>query len=267
MKRTAVLIDGGFFIQRVEHFVRKFFGDALILNSEHLSKLVHSATIKHISESTQKTPQRELYRTYFYDCPPFLEQKRYPLPEPGNKTPGTKNFKKHPPYVLRQEFHEKLRSMRKVALRMGELSDGAGWQLNADVLQDLLKGRRRWEDLGNEDFHYQFSQKAVDLKLGMDITTIALGGHADVIVLVAGDSDFVPAAKLARTHGIDFVLDPMWQNCTAGLKEHVDNVRSFDVVAEISKISGVEPTKRPSWWKHEAPNKPPRKSKHSRRKA
>ena len=33
--------------------------------------------------------------------------------------------------------------------------------------------------------------------------------QVDQIVLVAGDSDFVPASKLARREGIDFILDPL----------------------------------------------------------
>ncbi|WP_250394640.1 NYN domain-containing protein [Escherichia coli] len=40
----------------------------------------------------------------------------------------------------------------------------------------------------------------------MDITTLAYEKLVDVIVLVAGDSDFVPAAKHARIKGIDFIL-------------------------------------------------------------
>ena len=43
---------------------------------------------------------------------------------------------------------------------------------------------------------------------------------------VAGDADFVPAAKLARREGIDFVLDPMWLKIPNDLNEHIDGLRS-----------------------------------------
>ncbi|EZP42896.1 hypothetical protein BW38_03759 [Stenotrophomonas sp. RIT309] len=43
---------------------------------------------------------------------------------------------------------------------------------------------------------------------------------------MAGDADFVPAAKLARREGVDFVLDPMWSSIPKGLMEHIDGVRS-----------------------------------------
>lgn len=47
-----------------------------------------------------------------------------------------------------------------------------------------------------------------------------------IIILVTGDSDFVPAAKLARREGVEFLLDPLWQDIKADLYEHVDGVVS-----------------------------------------
>lgn len=82
----------------------------------------------------------------------------------------------------------------------------------------------------------------------MDITTLAMDRLVDVIVLVAGDADFVPAAKLARMKGIDFVLDPMWANTTNSLSEHVDGLRSFDIVKMIRDITGADVVTSPEWW-------------------
>ena len=44
---------------------------------------------------------------------------------------------------------------------------------------------------------------------------------------ISGDSDFVPAAKLARREGIDFILDPMQANVEPQLFEHVDGITSL----------------------------------------
>ncbi len=44
--------------------------------------------------------------------------------------------------------------------------------------------------------------------------------------MIAGDSDFVPAAKLARREGIDFILDPMWNKIKDDLFEHIDGLKS-----------------------------------------
>ena len=47
------------------------------------------------------------------------------------------------------------------------------------------------------------------------------------MILVAGDSDFVPAAKLARREGIDFILDPMGNHIHSDLNEHIDGIQQL----------------------------------------
>ena len=69
-------------------------------------------------------------------------------------------------------------------------------------------------------------QKQVDLKIGVDITSMVLKHQVDSMVLVAGDGDFVPASKLARREGVDFILDPMWAHINPDLQEHVDGIYS-----------------------------------------
>ena len=81
-------------------------------------------------------------------------------------------------------------------------------------------------DLSDSEFEPNFVQKGVDMRIGIDIVTIATKRQADQIILIAGDSDFVPAAKFARREGIDFVLDPMWQRIKPELNEHIDGLRT-----------------------------------------
>jgi uncharacterized LabA/DUF88 family protein len=64
------------------------------------------------------------------------------------------------------------------------------------------------------------------MRVGLDIAAMAFKRQVKQIVLVAGDSDFVPAAKLARREGIDFILDPMWAPIRDDLHEHIDGLRS-----------------------------------------
>jgi len=66
----------------------------------------------------------------------------------------------------------------------------------------------------------------VDIRIGLDITTLTLKQQVDTIILVSGDSDFVPAAKLVRREGIEFILDPLWQQVNADLFEHIDDLQS-----------------------------------------
>ena len=44
------------------------------------------------------------------------------------------------------------------------------------------------------------------MKIGLDMTSLSLKKMVRQIILVSGDGDFVPAAKLARREGIDVVL-------------------------------------------------------------
>ena len=69
-------------------------------------------------------------------------------------------------------------------------------------------------------------QKGVDMKLGVDIATLSYQKVIDRIVLICGDSDFVPATKLARREGIDVILDPMWNYINPALHEHIDGLWS-----------------------------------------
>ena len=78
----------------------------------------------------------------------------------------------------------------------------------------------------DRDFIPALRQKGVDMRIGLDIASITLKRQANVIILVAGDADFVPAAKLARREGVQFILDPLWQNVPRDLLEHIDGLRS-----------------------------------------
>ncbi|MEG1938948.1 MAG: NYN domain-containing protein, partial [Akkermansia sp.] len=68
-----------------------------------------------------------------------------------------------------------------------------------------------------------------------DIVSMALKKQVDKIILISGDSDFVPAAKLARREGIDFILDPMWATIKPQLNEHIDGLKSFSNKKEVEQ--------------------------------
>ena len=65
------------------------------------------------------------------------------------------------------------------------------------------------------------------MKIGLDMASLALKKMVRQIILVSGDGDFVPAAKLARREGIDVVLDPIWSpHIGDALHEHIDGLKS-----------------------------------------
>lgn len=82
-------------------------------------------------------------------------------------------------------------------------------------------------DLTDRDVRLDVKQKGVDMRIGLDAASISYGKHVDQIVLIAGDSDFVPVAKMARRNGIDFILDPMNHNIKASLSEHLDGIETY----------------------------------------
>ncbi|WRC84958.1 NYN domain-containing protein [Helicobacter pylori] len=86
----------------------------------------------------------------------------------------------------------------------------------------LFKGEIYITDFTSDDFIYHAKQKGIDMKIGLDIATLALKKLVQKIVLISGDSDFVPAAKLARVEGIIFTLDPMGNHIREDLEEHID---------------------------------------------
>lgn len=135
------------------------------------------------------------------------------------------DYSKTPDAIFRLELFDLLRKMPSMALRLGEVHMG-GWQIKPRAFDALLAGERQFSELSDEDFSRDFRQKGVDMRLGMDLTALAFKKQIDTVVIVTGDADFVPVAKLARREGIRIILDPLWRNVSDELHEHVDGVTS-----------------------------------------
>lgn len=165
-------------------------------------------------------PKRELYRIFFYDCPPLAKKLHNPISK------RSIDFAKSEEARFRLELHKALHSKRKVALRLGHLSTDTRWTIKPEKIEQLLKGKMQFSDLTEADVKVDTRQKGVDMRIGVDVTSLAFKGQVDQIVLIAGDADFVPAAKLARREGIDFILDPMHRSIPDSLNEHIDGLRS-----------------------------------------
>ncbi len=67
-------------------------------------------------------------------------------------------------------------------------------------------------------------QKGVDIRIGMDIASLAVKRIVDTLVLVTGDSDFVPAMKFARKEGLRVYLETLGHGVRRQLKVHADYV-------------------------------------------
>ena len=100
-------------------------------------------------------------------------------------------------------------------------------------MRKLIQGTLSIEQLTEADFSLSISQKGVDMRIGVDISSLAYKKQVERIILISGDSDFVPAAKQARREGIDFILDPMRAPIKEDLYEHIDGIRTK--VPKLSK--------------------------------
>lgn len=102
-------------------------------------------------------------------------------------------------------------------------------------VKELLAGKIEMKDLRPEDVTVDIRQKGIDMKIGVDIASLAFKHQVDRIVLISGDADFVPAAKLARREGIDFILDPMKANIEQSLLEHIDGLENKQIFIKQGK--------------------------------
>lgn len=206
--KVAVLIDGGFFIKRFNSLYNK---DRSMSGAE-VAKYLYTMAHGHVGNNNI------LYRIFYYDCNPIDKKVHNPI------TKRMIDYSKTPESKFRKELFEELKHQRKVALRLGTLKDNGNWHIHPARLKELLSGKKTLSDLQEEDVYLEIKQKGIDMKIGVDITSLALKQFVDKIVLFSGDSDFVPAAKLARREGVDFVLDPMNGNIEQQLYEHIDGV-------------------------------------------
>ena len=212
---TAILIDGGFFLKRYP----KVFRNGANHPPDTIAENMYLMCMRHLTRQKVK-PYPKLYRILFYDCAPFQGTSHNPISKQHI------SFGKTQTAVKRNAFFDKLRRRRKVALRLGEVHADKYWIVKPHITQNLLKEKITWNDLTESDVQYSLRQKGVDIKIGLDIAALAFKEKVNQIILISGDSDFVPAAKAARREGIDFILDPMWNPISDDLHEHIDGLHS-----------------------------------------
>lgn len=258
IRRVAVLIDGGFFIKRLPRLVGSHLCKtpagvadcARLLCKRHVQRLISEPFA-----SPRSRWLEHVYRLFYYDAAPYDGVAHHPISN------AQIQFGKTDEARFRIELFNALRRQRKFALRLGKVTKEDGWRIkDASVTKRLLRTREwlhvidgviahaktgkplpslppeqlaallkiadTWRALMPDDVRLGLRQKGVDMRIGLDISTLTLKKQVDTIILVTGDSDFVPAAKLARREGVEFILDPLWQCINDDLHEHVDGVTS-----------------------------------------
>lgn len=105
------------------------------------------------------------FRTYYYDAPPWMS------------SPPTQEQKER--MARKQRFLDSLSMLPRFEVRLGEV-------IRIEFTCD--KGPP----------HEDFIQKLVDVLLSVDMVRLAWSKFVEMIVLVSGDSDFIPAVQAAK---------------------------------------------------------------------
>lgn len=207
MKRVAILIDGGWFSKALGAHLQTSSGwptaDQVYANA--LSVL---------------QPGEELVRLFYYDSNPYEKTETHPI------TKVEIDFSSLPACGARKRFLASFGRKEFVALRRGEIKF-RGWLLRDSYLSALLEG----EPVGalrEQDVVPDLQQKGVDMRIGIDVATLAIKHQADRIILFSGDEDMIPAIKLARRESLQVFLVKVgsW-SLTHQLVEDSDGVRAL----------------------------------------
>ncbi|MFM7378433.1 MAG: NYN domain-containing protein [Erythrobacter sp.] len=207
LARYAILLDGGFVTKKLQQKLKR------PASAEDVVALCEDI------RASDELKHYELLRTYFYDAPPSLESISYPVSGNMYHLAATDRAKHA------QSLYDQLELQPGFALRMGETRlTPQKWKLKPQAVKEI-KGEPR--ALTDEDFLLDINQKGVDIRIGLDMARLALRDLVRAVVVVTGDSDFVPAFKFVRREGVKVVL------CTLGhasarreLKAHADFVLS-----------------------------------------
>lgn len=106
----------------------------------------------------------ELYRVFYYDCPPSEKRIYHPLLQKQIFLSQSDQYK-----WANAFFHE-LMHQRKFALRMGRLAEEqAFYNIKPATTRKLLNGAITINDLTEGDFTIDIKQKGVDMRIGVDI--------------------------------------------------------------------------------------------------
>lgn len=201
MAKIVFMIDGWFMRKRIYH-LKTFFYDG---------PQIREYCIKFLRDEDR------LYRIFYYDTEPLREKGHHPL------TKKFIDFGKTTVAAHQDRLFQSLRRTPNFALRLGKtIWRNNDWILSAEKFKSLLSGKIAVTELREEDIRPQIEQKAVDMKIGLDIALIALKRLADLLIIISGDADIVPALKLARREGMQVGLDSLGCPVQPELEEHVD---------------------------------------------
>lgn len=201
-QKFAILVDGGFVTKALAVRTKAFPTSSEI-----------AAECQRVRSHGHLTPL-DLLRIYFYDSPPASGVLTNPIDG------SVLDLVKSPVHARNTKLLDEIELLPDFALRRGE-AVARGWKIGPNALRKLLK---KPASPTAKDLVPNIQQKGVDLRIGLDIARIALCKTAQVVVVMTGDSDLVPAFKFARREGLRVYLDHLGMPVRRELKAHADVV-------------------------------------------
>lgn len=206
MSKVVFMIDGWFMRKRI-YQLRSFF---------YNGPNIRSYCEQHLSSSDS------FYRIFYYDTEPLLDKGHNPV------TKTFVDFSKTAVASSQLELFDSIRNTPNFALRLGKtIWRNNSWLLRPATFKSLLDRKITVDDLTQYDVEPHIEQKAVDMRMGLDIAMIAMKRLADTLIVITGDADLVPAFKFARREGMMVGLDSLGCPVQPDLREHADFFSSF----------------------------------------
>lgn len=163
----------------------------------------------------------QLYRIFYYDTEPLDKKGHNPI------TKKAIDFSQTKVALDQNKLLDSIKSTPNFALRLGKtVWKNNEWLLSHETLKALINKKISIDQLKEDDLKPLIEQKAVDMKLGLDITYIAVKKIADLLIIITGDADIVPVLKFARREGMQVCLDPLRNPIRPELSEHVDFIET-----------------------------------------
>ncbi len=210
-KAVVIMVDGGFLHKTILKCEKKQPDD-----SDDYVELIK----KYINSVA--SDDEEVMRILFYDCYPYKPNKR-------NATEILPILKTRKRFSKKTSPLTKLGQSELIALRLGRLR---------------LRGFRNVaesEDLKDESFKPIFEQKAVDVKIAVDMVVYSLHKLISRITLISNDTDLIPAMKEARRNGIQIkTVSYNGYNLNEQVIKHSDFVKKVDFTQENRLVSAAE---------------------------
>jgi len=204
MYKYAILIDAG--------FIKKKLGSTN--NSLTTVEPIIDFVEKVKSEVSQIIETDAfLYRIYYYDAHPASFKVKNPISNAPTNLQSTDTYRAN------KSILDRLKKAPNFAIRLGECVD-RGWKVKGHVLRK--NDGAGTVNVVESDLSMNIQQKGVDMRIGLDVASLALKKQVDGIVLISGDSDFIPPMKFARKEGLQMILCTMNAPVKNEMFEHCD---------------------------------------------